>query len=96
MNAMFLSGLLYRKLDRGEIGKLQMIVSEFSANGEQFITSQLNENKEALERCTMEGHLDLWTSDFKQRAVAHIHFWEKKSELPSLGSWHSSSESLAL
>jgi hypothetical protein len=77
-NAMFQSGLLYKKLGHDQIGKLQVIFSEFSANGEQYLSNQLTQARQLLERCRSDGQMADWSSQFKPQAVAQIDFWERK------------------
>ena len=62
-NDMFLSGLLYKYLSHDDIGKLQVIFSEFSINGENYINNQISQNKANFD---------------KKKAVMDVDFWEKK------------------
>lgn len=77
-NAMFQSGLLYKKLSHDQIGKLQVIFSEFSLNGEQYINNQITQTRQAFEKCRADGSMDSWSSRLKPEAVSTINFWEKK------------------
>jgi len=60
---MFQAGLLYKYLNYQEIGDLQIIVSEFSLHGDQYLNNQIAQNK---------AYFD------KQKAVSDVNFWEKK------------------
>jgi hypothetical protein len=77
-NAMFQSGLLYKKLGKGQIGQLQVIFSEFSLHGEQYINNQITQAKQVLEQCRTASGIASWTSGFKPEAVRNVDFWEKK------------------
>ncbi|GAH89599.1 unnamed protein product, partial [marine sediment metagenome] len=77
-NSMFQSGLLYKKLSHDQIGKLQVISSEFSLFGEQYLSNQLSQTKQVFERCRTKGEMELWASQFKSEAVANVDFWERK------------------
>ncbi|MBI4483150.1 MAG: hypothetical protein HY652_09690 [Acidobacteria bacterium] len=73
-NAMFQSGLLHKKLSHDQIGKLQVIFSEFSVFGEQYFSNQLSQTRKTLEQCRAAGQMDLWHSEFKPQAVANVDF----------------------
>jgi hypothetical protein len=60
---MFISGLLYKNLSHEDIGKLQVIFGEFSANGENYLSNQIAQNRANFN---------------KPKAVADVNFWEKK------------------
>lgn len=77
-NAMFQSGLLYKKLSHDQIGKLQVIFSEFSVHGEQYLGNQLTQTRQLLEQCRSSGDMATWSSHFKPDAVANVNFWERK------------------
>jgi hypothetical protein len=77
-NAMYQSGLLYSKLSHDHIGKLQIIFSEFSLHGEQYINNQITQGRQALEKCRTDGELKAWSSRLKPEAVGTVNFWEKK------------------
>lgn len=62
-NDMFLTGLLYKYLDHDDIGKLQVIFSEFSLYGENYLNNQIAQNKANFN---------------KPKAVQDVNFWEKK------------------
>lgn len=62
-NDMFLSGLLYKYLTHEDIGKVQVIFSEFSLSGENYINNQITQSKAQFD---------------KQKAVGDVDFWEKK------------------
>ena len=62
-NEMFQSGLLYKYLSHDKIGKLQVIFTEFSIYGENYLNQQIVSNK---------------ANPDKQQAVFNIDFWEKK------------------
>lgn len=62
-NEMFQSGLLYKHLNHDEIGKLQVIFTELSLFGENYLNQQIANNK---------------ANQNKQQAVFNIDFWEKK------------------
>ena len=62
-NEMFQSGLLYKYLKHDEIGKLQVIFTEFSTYWENSLNQQIMDNK---------------ANPNKQQAVFNIDFWEKK------------------
>ena len=62
-NEMFQSGLLYKYLSYEEIGKLQVIFTEFSLFGENYLNKQIADNK---------------ANPNKQEAVFNIDFYEKK------------------
>ena len=77
-NAMIQSGLLYKKLGHDQIGKLQVISSEFSAFGEQYLSGQLTQTKQLFVQCRTQSQMDQWASEFKPEAVALVDFWERK------------------
>ena len=77
-NAMFLSGLLYKKLSHEQIGELQEIFSELSPHGEQYINNQVSQGKQAFEQCRSSNTMDLWSSQLKSGVVGYIDFWERK------------------
>lgn len=77
-NAMFQSGLLYKRLDHCQIEKLQTFGTEFSAFGEQVLSNQVNETRESLVQCREERNMDRWTATLKPAAVANVDFWERK------------------
>lgn len=77
-NAMLQSGLLYKKLSHDEIGKLQVISSEFTVYGEQYLFNQLTQTKRLLEQCRTENQIGRWASELKPEAVANVDFWERK------------------
>lgn len=62
-NDMFLTGLLYRYLDHDDIGNLQVLFSEFSLYGENYLNNQIAQNKANFN---------------KAKAVQDVNFWEKK------------------
>lgn len=64
-NDMFLTGLLYRYLDHDDIGNLQVLFSEFSLYGENYLNNQIAQNKANFN---------------KAKAVQDVNFWEKKFE----------------
>lgn len=64
-NDMFLTGLLYRYLDHDDIGNLQVLFSEFSLYGENYLNNQIALNKANFN---------------KAKAVQDVNFWEKKFE----------------
>ena len=77
-NAMFQSGLLYKKLSHDHIGKLQVIFSDFSIHGEQYLNNQIMQNRQALVQCRTKGSLEAWSTNIKPAAVSNVDFWEKK------------------
>lgn len=77
-NAMYQSGLLYSKLSHDHIGKLQIILSEFSLHGEQYLNNQMVQSRQAFEKCRTEGRLNEWSARLKPDAVSVVNFWERK------------------
>ena len=76
-NAMFQSGMLYKKLSLGQIGKLQVLFANFSFAGEQVMNNQLTEAKQAFEECRSSNNMERWTTQLKPEAVGHLDFWEE-------------------
>jgi len=69
---MFLSGLLYKYLDHDDIGKLQVIYSEFSLPWENIMNNEItnNRNKAIHEPAS-------WPA-YKAKVVSNVDFWEIK------------------
>lgn len=69
---MFLSGLLYKYLDHDDIGKLQVIYSEFSLPWENIMNNEItnNRNKAIQEPAS-------WSA-YKAKVVSNVDFWEIK------------------
>lgn len=74
-NDMFFSGLLYKYLDKDDIGRLQIIYTEFSVNGEKILNEQIDffRNKAIGERVNwprlkkeVVGHIDFYDNKFKE------------------------------
>ena len=77
-NAMFLSGMLYKKLTHDQIGALQEIFNHFSLFGEQYMNNQIAQAKQAFEQCRSENNMEFWTTQQKPEAVGIVDFWEGK------------------
>lgn len=71
-NDMFSSGLLYKYLDHDDIGKLQVIYSEFSQPWENILNNQVMQNKT---KATED--LAAWPR-LKAGVVTNVNFWEDK------------------
>jgi len=71
-NDMFSKGLLYKYLDYNDIGKLQVIYSEFTLQGENFLNNQIVQNRnQVLQQPTSWPNL-------KNKVVFEVNFWDNK------------------
>jgi hypothetical protein len=71
-NDMFLKGLLYKYLDYNDIGKLQVIYSEFTFPWENILNNQIIQNRnQALQQPTS------WPT-YKSKVVFEVNFWDTK------------------
>ncbi len=71
-NDMFSSGLLYKYLDHDDIGKVQVIYSEFSVAWETILNNQVMQYKvKATQDLAAWPHL-------KADVVVNVNFWENK------------------
>jgi hypothetical protein len=70
-NNLFQMGLLYKYLDRDSIGKLQIIYSEFSLSGENYLNNQIIQNKTKAANQIIQLHV-------KRDVITTIDFWEDK------------------
>jgi len=65
-NNMFYSGLLYKYLEYEDIGKLQVVISEFSIYWENIINGRVEQNKKNLDRQKAIKDIDFWENKFKR------------------------------
>lgn len=63
---MFYSGLLYKYLKYEDIGKLQVMISEFSLYWENIINGQVEQNKKNLDKQKTIKDIDFWENKFKR------------------------------
>ena len=71
-NDLFVKGLLYKYLDYDDIGKLQVIYSEFTLQGENFLNNQIVQNRnQVLQQPTS------WPA-LKSKVVLEVDFWDNK------------------
>ncbi len=66
---MLLSGLLYKRLDYDDIGKLQVISHELSDLGETLINRQIEEAKANFVQADAAGNVNFWESKFNQHRL---------------------------
>ena len=71
-NDMFFKGLLYKYLDYNDIGKLQVIYSEFTLQGENFLNNQIKQNQNQALQQPMS-----WPT-LKSKVVFEVNFWDSK------------------
>lgn len=71
-NDMFSKGLLYKYLDYNDIGKLQVIYSEFTLHGENFLNNQIIQNRNQALKEPMS-----WPT-LKSKVVLEVNFWDNK------------------
>ena len=77
-NAMFVSGLLYKKLDKADIAALQELFHELSPNGEQYMNNSLVEYRRLFTNLRTQNQLNEWAKFHKPEAVNQANFWKKK------------------
>jgi hypothetical protein len=75
---MLQSGLLYKKLSHEQIGQLQVVFSDLSFKGEQFMNAWLDQIKQEFARCKTENQIDQWSNCYKPEAVRYVDYWEGK------------------
>lgn len=73
-NSLQQSGLLYKRLDHESIGRLQVIFSEFSVQGERYINNQIDQNKTLFLQAVKDGN---WINS-KPIVKQNVDYWEKK------------------
>ena len=78
MNAMFLSGRLYKKLTHDQIGQLQAVFTTLSFNGERHINEQVKTRTRMFNACRAENRMDYWTTTEKSEGVGEINFMEHR------------------
>lgn len=77
-NNMFQSGRLYKYLSEDQIGDLQVIASELSPYGEQYINNIVRQGKLLFDQSHGAGAPAQWHGLHKQRVVQDVNFWETK------------------
>ncbi len=64
-NNMFVSGALYKYLDHGDIGDLQVITSELSLHGENYMNNQITQNRANFNQAVAAADVDFWERKLK-------------------------------
>ena len=77
-NNMFQSGLLYKYLDQDAIGTLQVIFSELSLHGEQYLNNKINQIIQSFNNAYAQDQGQQWPIADKADAVETVDFWENK------------------
>ena len=73
-NSLYSTGKLYKYLDNEDIGKLQIIFSDFSYNGEDYMSRQMHQNKTNF----LSGNTPDLKEKYKTDALKDVAFWEDK------------------
>ena len=76
-NQLFVTGNLYKYLDHGDIGELQVIFAEFSPNGADQISKQIAQNKANYVAALTPERAAL-KEDYKTVALGDVDYWERK------------------
>ncbi|MCP4365304.1 MAG: hypothetical protein GY800_08420 [Planctomycetes bacterium] len=80
-NDMFSSGLMYRYLTHEDIGKVQVVFSELSLNGENYINNQITQSKAQFDKQKAVGDVDFWEKKFKDHKKTFQEILSKLEQL---------------